>query len=37
MPPTDHSPPPEEKTEELTWDASYWHAETEELKELAWR
>jgi SSS family solute:Na+ symporter len=29
-------PPPVEKTEELTWDVSYWHAETEELKELAW-
>lgn len=29
-------PPPKEKTDELTWDVSYWHAETEELKELAW-
>jgi SSS family solute:Na+ symporter len=29
-------PPPKEKTEELTWNVSYWHAETEELKELAW-
>jgi SSS family solute:Na+ symporter len=30
------APPPAEKTDELTWDVSYWHAETEELKELAW-
>ena len=30
------APPPAEKTEELTWNASYWHAETEELKDLAW-
>jgi len=30
------APPPGEKTGELTWDVSYWHAETEELKELAW-
>ncbi len=29
-------PPPAEKTDELTWDVSYWHAETEELKELPW-
>jgi SSS family solute:Na+ symporter len=28
--------PPAEKTDELTWDARYWHAETEELKALAW-
>ena len=30
------APPPAEKTEELTWDVSYWHAETEEIKDLAW-
>ena len=29
-------PPPADKTEELTWNASYWHAETEALKDLAW-
>jgi len=30
------APPSAEKTEELTWDVSYWHAETEEIKALAW-
>ena len=29
-------PPPADKTEELTWNASYWYAETEALKDLAW-
>jgi hypothetical protein len=29
-------PPPADETEELTWNASYWHAETEALKDLAW-
>ncbi|MFB6230799.1 MAG: sodium/solute symporter, partial [Salinibacter sp.] len=29
-------PPPAEKTEKLTWDVSYWHAETEALERLAW-
>ena len=30
------APPPTEKVEELTWHVGYWHAETEELKELPW-
>jgi SSS family solute:Na+ symporter len=30
--------PPAEKTDELTWRAELWHAETEELKDLpAWQ
>jgi len=28
--------PPAEKTDELTWNVSYWHAETRELEDLAW-
>jgi len=29
-------PPPPEKTDELTWNVGYWHAETRELEDLPW-